>query len=1545
MPSYLDFNQTKKFRDYIINKNIQYPNGPQTFTESSYSVKNLNVLSNKDLGDTTNDRDLNLNITKQHNIFKPLEYLIIEDIKTIPIKNNLQLYPYFTPKTNNTLISILNSNDYENESNLMKFSLNYIKNDPNGPIKARIAQNLESNITGKIRIFDAIDGYDSSAINIIRGKEPLIEKNNRITVNNDLLGKGFDFIKTISGVELPFSEIKGDYFSKPNTTYRNIPSTEIGKTAQDFTGLVGSLIGIDRKPKINSKPSDLMIKYTGNGNLSSLYNSLSYSKYRPNYTTRARSQNTSILFNFTDNLTQDVKNLLGNEAPNGNVYIGDDRDNDVKYAMTDYNDNYVRGNFYLSSMFDSVQTNLFEIDKNIEDGGSLSGNFTWVSKNNKIKLGTNNLEYNRDESSLNESLSTNYNFREDSILKKTQDILDSRPLNGKEALGHIANVIDQTSRIFKDGNKIISKGSAIKYIDKFNQERGVEYCRVWTKDNSYSSYSDTMKRTGTIRKIDSSVLSKPWNLNIGPISDGNKGFATSTNIFKSSNDNFYAKKYMFSIENLAWKSSNIQGYTYQDLPYCERGSNGGRVMWFPPYDLKFSEQNSAKWDENNFIGRPEPIYTYQNTTRSGTISFKIVVDHPSILNLLVREHFKDMSDDEATNYINAFFAGCENVDFYDLITKYPTLDSNDLNLITTFLKNDKSISKSDQKNLKNQPITEISNPTTTNENNSEEIINFNVNLNFDNDYPLINTNEITSSSPYNSLYNDFISKKEDYKTRLNLSLINLKNSNFNTEKKYIFNNTNPTVDDINSQVTKLDSYFNNLTTNYNLFENKITTLKNDLLENKVDNINIVLNSSTSASGAEKYNSKLSLRRNYSLLLDIINKLSNNKTPTINWKKAKEINFNNDITFDFKINLKDLGYEQNNGSLNIKIIAVGEKRQECLNKDFKNIKDLNITSPICFDCRQSNFILKYTKKLINPTNPNQSPISVIDSKVDVNKANTNNNDNLNVNNRPPIDMMKKIVMKTLTESFYFKKIEESTPLFFNSLKEKLKYFHPGFHSTTPEGLNARLTFLQQCLRPSNTIPVKGVTTNIRNTSFGPPPICILRIGDFYNSKVIIRDVNFTYDDSPLDLNPEGIGVQPMIATVTLQVSFIGGQGMEKPVEMLQNALTSNFYANTEVYDDRSFNTMTTINDKDINDFAKEFLEKTVQTTTLNNDIKNNDTIKEGNYIGELSNNSLDYKELVNNLYEGVESYYEKLKETYTLLTNQYGPILTNLFLSNDYRVINQYDVNINSLSAINTINLFGSFTKIKNLSKYKRDLKSEINYILDNESICEILGLKRIFNDNDVTDIDLFLTKPLRKIIENIIDDIDNIKVLLDFENNVRHKLTNTLDKLNYVVKYNRDVVYKDKKYYDVDLTGFNYDLLYSSYESVINFITQNDIISDKLDTTINFNEISLTNENVRDILKYILKSKSKDIIKIFQDNILFYNGRNKNKIDNFFEKFYVNDTTYNFKLKSYPKIKNNLDLNFTIYSEIETNDQSKINDAKLLFSDLKTNNNKLNNYK
>ena len=62
--------------------------------------------------------------------------------------------------------------------------------------------------------------------------------------------------------------------------------------------------------------------------------------------------------------------------------------------------------------------------------------------------------------------------------------------------------------------------------------------------------------------------------------------------------------------------------------------------------------------------------------------------------------------------------------------------------------------------------------------------------------------------------------------------------------------------------------------------------------------------------------------------------------------------------------------------------------------------------------------------------------------------------------------------------------------YDSFKEKIKYFNPAFHSMTPEGLNARLTFLNQCVRPGETIPVisdnKVKSLDAVNTSFGAPP---------------------------------------------------------------------------------------------------------------------------------------------------------------------------------------------------------------------------------------------------------------------------------------------------------------------------------------------------------------------------------------------------------------------------------------------------------------------------
>ena len=199
-------------------------------------------------------------------------------------------------------------------------------------------------------------------------------------------------------------------------------------------------------------------------------------------------------------------------------------------------------------------------------------------------------------------------------------------------------------------------------------------------------------------------------------------------------------------------------------------------------------------------------------------------------------------------------------------------------------------------------------------------------------------------------------------------------------------------------------------------------------------------------------------------------------------------------------------------------------------------------------------------------------------------------------------------------------EPTNPYIYDSLREKLRFFHPSFHSMTPEGLNSRLTFLMQCTRPGDTIPTKQadgtfLDKDARNTSFGAPPVCILRVGDFYHTKAIVDSIRFSYDDAKFDLNPEGIGVQPMIVGVSIGFKFIGGQSLRGPVEELQNALSFNFFANTEMYDERA----TVL---DTSAYSKQFIEKTEPTgdtpRNTNTDLSQEGSEFIGNLDGKLKN---------------------------------------------------------------------------------------------------------------------------------------------------------------------------------------------------------------------------------------------------------------------------------------------------------------------------------------
>jgi len=76
---------------------------------------------------------------------------------------------------------------------------------------------------------------------------------------------------------------------------------------------------------------------------------------------------------------------------------------------------------------------------------------------------------------------------------------------------------------------------------------------------------------------------------------------------------------------------------------------------------------------------------------------------------------------------------------------------------------------------------------------------------------------------------------------------------------------------------------------------------------------------------------------------------------------------------------------------------------------------------------------------------------------------------------------------------------------------------------------------------------------------------LRVGDFFYTKVVIESVTIDYADTTWDMNPEGFGMQPMMANITLQMKIIGGQSLKGPIDALQNAVTFNYYANSTFTD--------------------------------------------------------------------------------------------------------------------------------------------------------------------------------------------------------------------------------------------------------------------------------------------------------------------------------------------------------------------------------------------
>ena len=1017
----------------------------------------------------------------------------------------------------------------------------------------RIAAQIRQDTIGRANILNVTSGTD--VVNILSGVVPILEPNFTITVTANPILAAANFTLRLAGSILPVSPIPGSYFD-PNVNPGQ--STTIQQMSNAFRRSgVGRFF--NRLMGGGDTGSQIMFNNMGAGQRSRLFKNIDFNKYKPNFPrtfidraagalTGTQSDNSNF---YIGNITSDPSKVF---SPVGEVPVN-------QYGIEQQSPVY--GPQELAQLYEgpSRDIRLGANGPTYSNGGGIEGGFTWVSPKYKgnagKRVGFGGEVTNEDEdfkpSSYNTTESTERVFREGSILDDTQRIIDSQPQGGRR-LQHVGNAIDQVSKVFHDGYNELTKGSRVyRYVGAIGQEVGTEYCRVFAKDIPYLQYNDLQKTDGITtegRRFAYSVLDKTYNLNIVP--NKQEGGQDSSNIVGTIN-NAVAKKYMFSLENLAWRTSNTPGFSTSDLPVCERGPNGGRVMWFPPYGLTFSESVTANWNTSEFLGRPEPIYTYKSTNRGGTLTWKIVVDHPSVLNVIVNKVLANETNRvRIDSILESFFAGCRKYDIYELAKKYQTVNPNDLFQLQQAITS-KEMTREQIEYTRKTIESGVNSPNGADQSLSQSTINseveallqkyVNLGLYFGNDYP-----KQSGTVNYDTEYNRYTST---------------------TNRQYY--NSKPNAGETST-------FFDTVVTpNYKVAQQFCTDLAKILETNTEGNITLNVDSSCSAPATIAYNVELSRRRIQSMVEFFVNNTALTKYTTSSPKRLIVLGGNpaGEQTTVSQVKKGTAGQTVYNAD---SLTNLG-KTFNCTDKDVQaaggdtqsGSKDI-FTVP-SMACRRA-FIKSASTTIQAPkSDPVPNKIDVLVGNVITETVRT---EEVTQEWKPRDNITKKVVRALLSECDYFETIKEETPMVYDNLKDKLKFFQPAFHSTTPEGLNSRLTFLQQCMRPGDTIPtIKQPTpgskpvleyNNAVNTAFGAPPVLVLRVGDFYNTKIIPNNLSIQYEG--LDINPEGIGVQPMIANVTLSFNFVGGSGLKESIDKLQNALTFNYYANTEIYDDRA-----------------------------------------------------------------------------------------------------------------------------------------------------------------------------------------------------------------------------------------------------------------------------------------------------------------------------------------------------------------------------------------
>jgi len=909
----------------------------------------------------------------------------------------------------------------------------------------------------------------------------LLNRDFSITRPKSTLGKVADFIANLTGFNYPKSILEPD----------DLNLLSYNKEVQ-----VGREINPSNINEIDVA-SDLLDR-TGKATRELIIDTTNINKYGPNFEGEYTKFNDGTYLSDDDSLITKQNQKRG-PIPTNDGEVSDDTQEGGFYGQNEY----PRKNpFSYVSGFNSLDNN-----PDITDHTK----FVWTSNETENKKSSNPFKK--------------------GLLKYTQNIVnnsksDLNKLGGY--IGYFDSLESKKDGVHKTGSDnpstnptLPSKGNQVRNV-RVKKGGGTEggdlYCRSWASTNRFGkSYEDLVRSGGNwwlgvknnknLVKDDNSLLTMNYGKNptgIPKIAWTKEDLDRFKKIVRSEGDTRgMVIPYMFSIENLAWKDA-VQ---YRYLPPSERGPNSGRIMWFPPYNLNFSENNSVNWETTSFIGRGEPIYTYNNSERTGNLDFTIIVDHPSVLNQLRDDFVSKVTDEKARdNIYHSFFAGCNMKELEELFSSYQIADKELTNEEIGFT-----------------PDTQQYQPVTASK---------------------------PKAPPFDEIkiyFENCRSSTGDYGPPKNIgrSVSDLFVYGYEDTKSTIAGD-NPNLD-ICSGTTGLNAGV----------IDKISKLVEFLLtpDGKNYKINIVGYTSP-ADPSSGFNQKLAEDRVnsvYNLLYDDLVNFEDGDGVKLDCGEGcneyypKEVDMPRDIRWSLKYNplSDDVGSGcPNSTKINGRCPDGNPCSSTPLEDGQANSKTAKLQRYVSITLEENTDI---QTSILNTINLKNQPEFLKQQEL---------------KNKQERDARESLIGRFITEMDYFSELERTDPVAFKNLHDKIDNFHPAFHSMTPEGLNSRLTFLLQCTRQGPQLIDEGTTP--QNMVFGRPPICVLRIGDFYHTKIVIDSVNITYEPLQWDLNPEGIGVQPMIAKVSMGFKFIGGSSLGGPIKQLQNAVSYNFFANTGVY---------------------------------------------------------------------------------------------------------------------------------------------------------------------------------------------------------------------------------------------------------------------------------------------------------------------------------------------------------------------------------------------